>query len=267
MENKDYKNTAINALSGHWAQAVLVTIVLFLVCSVVIGPSGVSEYYHDLTFPAGSIDWKSSTWEMIAAFFLLYPISVGFANAFKELVNKGDANLTRNMFTLGFTKWLHKVWTMFLMYIFLLLWTLLFIIPGIIKSFSYAMTPFIVVDHPELSANECIDLSKKMMKGRKFDLFYLYLSFIGWFLLCIPTCFIGLLWLQPYVNSSVVAFYNDVKAPFEPAVEEPAPAPAPVAPEAYQPIAEQPVETAQPVEPEQPSEPVDNQPEQPSENQ
>jgi uncharacterized membrane protein len=254
MDNQDYKNAAINALSGHWAQAVLATIVFFLVNMVVLGPSGVSEYYHNLTFPAGPIDWKSSTWEMIAAFFLIYPLSVGFVNAFKELVNKGDANLTRNMFTLGFTQWLHKVWTMFLMYIFILLWTLLLIIPGIIKTFSYAMTPFIVVDHPELSANECVDLSKKMMKGRKFDLFYLYLSFIGWFLLCIPTCFIGLLWLQPYVNSSVVAFYNDVKAPFEPAVEEPAPAPAPVAPEAYQPIAEQPVETAQPVEPEQPSE-------------
>ena len=92
---------------------------------------------------------------------------------------------------------------------------LLFIIPGIIKAFSYAMTPYILEENPELSANDAIDHSRAMMKGHKFDLFWLYLSFIGWFILCILTLGIGFLWLTPYMETSVAAFYEDVKADYE----------------------------------------------------
>lgn len=92
---------------------------------------------------------------------------------------------------------------------------LLFIIPGIVKSFSYAMTPYILEENPELSANEAIDRSRAMMKGHKFDLFWLYLSFIGWILLSILTLGIGLLWLAPYMQTATAAFYEDVKADYE----------------------------------------------------
>jgi len=247
MENQDYKNTAINTLSGHWAQAVLATIVFSLFTVLLMGSSEFKMFTQPFVVPA-SMDWKFSAGQTILMIFLLYPLSVGFSNAFKELVNRGDDGIIKNMFVIGFDKWIHKVWTMLLMYIFLFLWMLLFIIPLFIKIFSYAMTPFIVVDHPELSANECIDKSKKMMKGHKFDLFYLYLSFIGWVILCILTLGIGFIWLTPYMQASTVAFYNDVKAPFEPVIEEPAPASAPAAPEAYQPIAGQHAEPEQNVD-------------------
>jgi uncharacterized membrane protein len=98
--------------------------------------------------------------------------------------------------------------------IFIALWTCLFILPGIVKAFSYAMTPFILEDRPELSANEAIDLSRAMMKGHKFDLFYLYLGFIGWALLCLLTLGIGFLWLAPYMQSAEAAFYEEVKAEY-----------------------------------------------------
>ena len=101
------------------------------------------------------------------------------------------------------------------MYLFTFLWTLLFIIPGIIKAFSYAMSPYILEENPELSANEAIDRSRAMMKGHKFDLFWLYLSFIGWGFLCIFTLGIGLLWLMPYMQTAEAAFYEDVKAEYE----------------------------------------------------
>ena len=107
---------------------------------------------------------------------------------------------------------LHNIWGTFLMGLFIVLWSLLFLIPGIIKSFSYAMTPFILVERPELSANAAINESRRLMKGRKFDLFYLYLSFIGWFILSILSLGIGFLWLGPYVQTSLAAFYADVKA-------------------------------------------------------
>lgn len=94
--------------------------------------------------------------------------------------------------------------------LYTLLWTLLFIIPGIIASLAYALTPYLMAEHPDMGANEAITLSKKMMKGNKESLFYLYLTFIGWFLLCLLTLGIGFLWLVPYMSVTVAAFYRDV---------------------------------------------------------
>lgn len=87
--------------------------------------------------------------------------------------------------------------------------------PGIIKTLSYAMTNYILVDKPELSANEAINLSKDMMYGHKFDLFYLYLSFAGWFILCLFTFGIGFLWFFPYAQTAQASFYLDVKEDYE----------------------------------------------------
>ena len=104
---------------------------------------------------------------------------------------------------------------MLLMGVYVFLWTLLLIVPGVVKALSYAMTPFILNDKPELSANETIELSMEMMEGRKMDLFLLYLGFLGWALLCILTLCIGFLWLEPYVYAATAAFYEDVKADYE----------------------------------------------------
>jgi len=88
---------------------------------------------------------------------------------------------------------------------------MLFVIPGLVKVFSYAMTPYILVDHPELSTTEAIHESRLMMRGHKFDLFYLYLTFIGWAILCVLTAGIGFFWLIPYIETSRAAFYYDLK--------------------------------------------------------
>jgi uncharacterized membrane protein len=101
------------------------------------------------------------------------------------------------------------------MQVYTLLWTLLFIIPGIIKSLSYAMTPFVLRDNPEMKNNEAIELSMKMMDGHKGDLFWLYLTFIGWGILCIFTFGIGYFWFAPYVQASTAQFYEEVKADYE----------------------------------------------------
>ena len=83
---------------------------------------------------------------------------------------------------------------------------------GIIKSYSYAMTSFILKDEPEMKNNAAIEKSMAMMEGNKMKLFMLDLSFIGWAILCIFTLGIGLLFLQPYVAISRAAFYEDLKA-------------------------------------------------------
>ena len=128
----------------------------------------------------------------------------------------------------------------FLMALYTLLWTLLFIIPGIIKGFSYAMTPYILAENPGMTVSEAITKSRRIMDGNKFRLFCLGISFIGWTTLCvlpslilmlviigiagntqqlttllwiIPAsipAFVGSLFLTPYVEAANAAFYREV---------------------------------------------------------
>ena len=96
--------------------------------------------------------------------------------------------------------------------LFTILWTLLFIIPGIVASYSYAMAPFIMAEDPECTAQDAIRRSKELMQGHKAELFWLDLSFIGWALLCILTCGIGAFFLAPYTAASHAAFYRSLMA-------------------------------------------------------
>ena len=95
--------------------------------------------------------------------------------------------------------------------IYVTLWTLLFIIPGIIANFSYSMVHYVMADNPEMGANEAIAESKRLMKGNKWRLFCLCFSFIGWELLAlIFTLGIGMLWVVPYEEAAIAAFYRDI---------------------------------------------------------
>ena len=95
-------------------------------------------------------------------------------------------------------------------YIFVFLWSLLFIIPGIIATYSYAMTEFILAEHPDLTASEAIAQSKEMMSGNRWRLFCLHFSFIGWDILSSLTLGIGNLWLRPYKQAANAAFYREI---------------------------------------------------------
>lgn len=247
--NTEYKNAALAALKGNWAKALLATVVVAAITYLCIGPymyntvkvqSYVQENVGSVSSSGGllSVFTQSMNRAMALAqdseymalqqkasrtmslYYLLLitvilPMTLGFANAFRRLLVAGENDVLGNTFRIATTKYWHKVWSMLLMELFIILWSLLFIIPGIIKAFSYAMTPYIVEENPDLSANEAIDRSRAMMKGHKFDLFWLLLSFIGWGILCLFTFGIGFLWLAPYVNTSLAAFYEDVKADYE----------------------------------------------------
>ena len=209
--NQDYKNAALAALKGNWAQAVLATIIYIAVAGSV-GLLG--EVADSQLFPKGVILLMTGS-TLLVSLIILLPLEVGFYNTYKELLRNGDGAVAGNMVKLAIATYAKNVLGMFLVSLYTFLWMLLFIIPGLIKSFSYAMTPFILVDNPELSANQAIDLSRAMMKGRKFDLFWLVLSFIGWILLGILTFGVGLLWVIPYMYTSMASFYEDVKADYE----------------------------------------------------
>ena len=152
---------------------------------------------------------------MAVSICVTVPLSVGLFAAYRNLYLGTDVKVVENAFKTGFGNWGHHVGGTLLVALYTLAWTLLLIVPGIIKSFSYALTPFILTDKPELSANEAIELSMKMMDGHKLDLFILYLSFIGWYLLSILTLCVGMLWVMPYMYTAMAAFYEDVKAEYE----------------------------------------------------
>ncbi|MBR2861239.1 MAG: DUF975 family protein [Clostridia bacterium] len=99
----------------------------------------------------------------------------------------------------------------FLVGLFTFLWSLLFVIPGIVKACSYSQAMFILAENPGMSAREAINRSKKMMEGHKMDYFVLGLSFFGWILLAGLTFGILLIWLVPYMQATLANFYNSVK--------------------------------------------------------
>ena len=225
--NTDYKNAALAALKGNWGKGVLATVIYMAVIYIAMGPYLYQTFQFQTTMTAvDTMSYPDLLAQMsklygymglyyLVTIFVIAPLGVGFFNAFRQLLVAGDREIPANMYKIATKNYWHKVWGMFLMGLFTALWTLLFIIPGIVKMFSYAMTPFILEENPDLTANEAIDRSRAMMKGHKFDLFWLLLSFIGWGILCAFTLGIGTLWLLPYMQTSIAAFYEDVKADYE----------------------------------------------------
>lgn len=145
---------------------------------------------------------------------LLLPMAYGLVVAFLDNIRSG-ATYKVNQLMVGFSDYGRVLGTSLLMYIYVILWALLLLVPGIVKSYSYSLTYFVLRDNPELKFNGAIERSMAMMKGHKFDLFYLQLTFIGWILLCILTLGIAYLWIAPYIQAATVHFYEDVKAEYE----------------------------------------------------
>ena len=120
-----------------------------------------------------------------------------------------DQKLSSSDLFSGFKYWIKSFCIYFLTSLYIFLWSLL-IIPAFIKPFSYAMAPYIAIDNPELSANQCITESRKMMNGYKWKLFCLHFSYIGWYFLCGLTLGILTLWVTPKVRQAEYLFYLKV---------------------------------------------------------
>ena len=212
--NQEYKNAALAALKGNWAPFVVAVIIMMAFMYVIMGPYlfvyQVSLGMHQIAI-SPAFAFAAVAVYILGMPLLTMPLTLGFDYASNRLLVEGDNRAVGNLFRDSFVRWGRKVWGMFLMNFFISLWSLLLIIPGFIKLYAYALTPYILIDNPEISANQAINLSQKMMKGHKFDLFFLHFSFIGWFFLSIFTFGIGLLWLLPYMMTAQAAFYQDVK--------------------------------------------------------
>ena len=139
------------------------------------------------------------------------PVAYGFA-ILMLAVFRGAEEVDLGVLFAGFQEYSRILTTKLLQAVYTFLWSLLLLIPGIIKHYSYAMTDYILKDEPELCNNAAIERSMAMMEGNKMKLFLLDLSFIGWAILCLFTFGIGFFFLQPYMQASHAAFYEDLKA-------------------------------------------------------
>ena len=254
---EDFRTIARDALRGKWPTAVLTGFIASLMgaCIATAGDGGSSNSSSSNRGSTTAIiqDFRATEfWEnfgtiiMIGIGLLVVWLIVtivisgagklGYATFNLKLVDHKNASLS-DLFSQ-----FHRLWDgfcmNFLMGLYTILWSLLFIIPGFIKEFSYAMTPYIMAEHPELTTDEAITRSREIMDGNKWRLFCLGFSFIGWDLLCyapilivgyfmalnfyldpwkllwlIPASIplgIGYLFLRPYREAAYAAFYRDV---------------------------------------------------------
>lgn len=150
------------------------------------------------------------TFSILISIFVGGPLEVG-AQKFFVRNQQEDSNL--KYLGAGFAKntYLKLALTMFLRNLYIFLWSLLFIIPGIIKSYAYRMVPYILAENPGMKAAEAINLSERMTKGHKADIFVLDLSFIGWVILGLLACFIGVIFVIPYINATNAELYLKLK--------------------------------------------------------
>ena len=196
--NKDLMTQARQSLSGRWGLAVGT----FFVFMLIMGVSG------NLNYAVSSNGLKFVV--SIAPLLLGGAFALGIATFSLAIARNEDAKL--DMIFSGFNYYGKTLGLYLLMILFILLWMLLLIVPGIIAAISYSMAFFIMRDNPDIKAMEAIDASKKMMNGYKWKYFCLGLRFIGWILLGLLTLGIGFLWIVPYISISQAKFYDDIKA-------------------------------------------------------
>lgn len=236
----DFRAIARDALRGKWAIAVIVGLV-----AVLLGGAGSEGPKIKLNIEGGSANLGfemagqtifstggslnsdvgaflvgGAIYIMLVALviaaihlFLGSVVGVGYSRFNLELVDHNDAGF-EHLFNY-FPYWANAVCTRLLKGLYVFLWSLLLIVPGIIASYSYAMTEYILAENPEMTASEVIAASKEMMEGNKWRLFCLQISFIGWSILCAFTMGIGNLWLNPYKNAATAAFYREISGTWQ----------------------------------------------------
>lgn len=202
----DLKGEALDSLEGKWGLAVGATLLISVLMITF-------NFIVDFSFTQilGWEDMKNSMIVDIITTFMVGPLTLGGYYLALHIIREKDAHIGHifRWFTAG-SKFIKSFLLYIVVNIYIFLWFLLFIIPGIIKSFSYAMTYFIINDHPEYSINQAITESRRMMDGHKMEYFILCLSFIGWFILSCITLGIGFLWLIPYFYTTSAAFYEEI---------------------------------------------------------
>lgn len=183
---RDYRRIAVEKTQPFVGKLAIIYLVLLVITAVCGGLStvGIGE---------------------IAILAINGPISFGCIFICKKLFDKQEPEI-QDLFE-GFKRFVEAFLVSLLKNIFITLWSLLFIIPGIVKSYSYAMSEYIAYDNPGMAPDVAITESRKLMNGHKWELFCLDFSYIGWLILCSLTFGILTLWVGPRMMAAKYAFY------------------------------------------------------------
>ena len=211
----DYRMLALDALRGKWRTAVLTGIAASALGATIVSSSNSvvsnsnqGNHIHSELFsqPNGGLLLAVllggiGLWAILQL-IVGGAVRLGYARFNLNLVDGKDAAVS-DLFSQKDRLW-DGFCMKFLQGLYIVLWSLLLVIPGIVKIYSYAMTPYIMAEHPSLTANEAITESRRIMDGNKWRLFCLDFSFIGWELLCVLPMLAGFSW--------VVAAFSDAAA-------------------------------------------------------
>ena len=199
MNRVELKNWAKEKIKGHLWELLIPIALASFIANFSIGAkysTDGGQFSYSAGFPIG---------------VFLYFVTVGLAYFMVQFVNDKEHNIKD---LIRFTDdYVRTFLTNLLQIIFVFLWTLLLIIPGIIKSIAYAMVPLLLADdkYKDLKPKEVLQKSEEMMNGHKMDLFVLGLSFIGWHILAIFTLGILEIWIIPYQETAKYKFLDDIK--------------------------------------------------------
>ena len=218
MDNKAIRLEARRLLAGKWEKLALVWLILYAIDNVLYSLISWTLILILIIFLiiTGPFNYMylillilSSIVVTIIPIIIAGPFTLGINAIFLKIWRKEDFKI-EEMFN-GFKDFGRSLGTYLLMTLYILLWSILLIVPGIIAAISYSMTFFILAENPNIKAADALRLSKQMMYGHKTQYFMLMLSFIGWFLLSILTFGIGLLFLYSYITMASTIFYQQIK--------------------------------------------------------
>ena len=203
MNIQEIKTFAKEKIKNHIWELLIAAFVTNFITQFTIG-SGIKyvdgEFTASYSIPVG---------------VFLYFVTVGFALYMRKFLNDEERNL-KDLFNYS-SDFVRCLLSNILQSIFIALWTLLLIVPGIIKAIGYTLTPLLLASdkYKDLDPMQIIKKSQEIMNGHKMDYFVLQLSFIGWHLLAILTCGILEIWIVPYQTTASYKFLYDVLDEYE----------------------------------------------------
>lgn len=190
--------------NARWWKMTLATIALYLL------NGGISIYVNIVTVinrddPSTTVGYSSSIITL-----LLIPFTIAASGYYLNHI-RGFNPEWKSLYKEGIDNYGSYLVTGVLVNVFTFLWSLLFVVPGIIKSLAYSQANYVIHDNPRLKGKEAIEISKRMTNGFKGDLFSMYLSFIGWYILVGLTGGILSIYVTPYVETTAAMYYENLK--------------------------------------------------------
>lgn len=202
----DYRAQAREALAGRWGEGAMLMLVYVLIILLIEGISGGSEFLGSTLFQS-----VGSAFGSILSMLVVAPLGTALSMFFLGFVRGNDEMQFGNVWSILRKDYARILSATLIISVMVMLGIFTLGILSVYFAYSYAMVPYLLRDYPELTWREAMQTSREMMNGHKMELFILHMTFIGWALLAVLTCGIGLLILEPYMETTQALYYEDLK--------------------------------------------------------